>query len=224
MRRVAAILLAGAIGSSALAEEKGSAIDRYIQEAMARAAGRPAARGSLYTPAGLLGDAVRDLRANRVDDIVTIVVADRASAVSRGATRTSRNSTANYGVSALFGAKPAGGVFANLAELEGGYELDGEGETSRETRLTTTLSARVTHVLPNGNLVVEGAKEVVINSERQTVTVRGIVRWNDIGPGNRVASDRLAELEVRVNGKGVVGDAIRRPNFLYRLLLGLLPF
>jgi flagellar L-ring protein precursor FlgH len=102
--------------------------------------------------------------------------------------------------------------------------LQGQGETSRETVLTTTLSARVTHVLPNGYVVLEGFKDVMINSERQVVTVRGVARWNDIGPANQVRSDRLANLEVRVQGKGVVEDAIRRPNFLYRLLLGILPF
>ena len=40
---------------------------------------------------------------------------------------------------------------------------------------------------------------------------------------NTVLSDHLAQLEVRVNGKGVVGDAIRRPFILYRLLMGILP-
>ena len=54
--------------------------------------------------------------------------------------------------------------------------------------------------------------------------VRGIVRPLDLAPDNSVASDRLAQMEVSVNGKGVLGDAIRRPNFLYRLLLGILPF
>jgi flagellar L-ring protein precursor FlgH len=39
-----------------------------------------------------------------------------------------------------------------------------------------------------------------------------------------VQSNRLAQLELRVNGKGVVGDAIRRPNAIYRFLLGILPF
>jgi flagellar L-ring protein precursor FlgH len=50
------------------------------------------------------------------------------------------------------------------------------------------------------------------------------VRPTDVSPANTVRSDRLAQLEVRINGKGVVGDAVRRPFFLYRLLLGLLPF
>ncbi len=226
MRLLRVGLLAGTVLASGptYGQEKVSAIDRYLREAGARTAQQPRAPGSLYTPTGLLADAVRDLRAHRVDDIVTIVVADRASAVSRGTTRTARDSSAGYGVNALFGTRPAGGVFANLARLKGSSEVDGEGETTRETKLTTTLSARVTHVLPNGNLVVEGSKEVVVNSERQTIVVRGIVRWNDLDPDNRVSSDRLADLEIKINGKGVVGDAIRRPNFLYRLLLGILPF
>ena len=51
-----------------------------------------------------------------------------------------------------------------------------------------------------------------------------LVRPLDVSPGNAVFSDQLAELEIAVNGKGVVGDAVRRPNILYRILLGLLPF
>ena len=90
--------------------------------------------------------------------------------------------------------------------------------------ISTTLTARVSAVLPNGAMLVEAAKDVQVNSERQTITVRGIVRPADIGAGNTVRSDRLGQLEVHVNGKGVVGDAIKRPFFLYRLLLGLLPF
>ncbi len=90
--------------------------------------------------------------------------------------------------------------------------------------MNTTLTARVTAVLPNGGLVVEASKDIQINSEHQTITVRGVVRPADIDFTNSVQSIRLAQLELRVNGKGVVGDAIRRPNILYRFLLGLLPF
>ncbi|HMC61985.1 MAG TPA: flagellar basal body L-ring protein FlgH, partial [Candidatus Solibacter sp.] len=65
---------------------------------------------------------------------------------------------------------------------------------------------------------------VQINSEHQTVTVRGVLRPADLASDNSVPSDRLAQMEIRLNGKGVVGDAIRRPFILYRILLGLLPF
>lgn len=180
--------------------------------------------GSLYDTSGRLADLARDQRAAQLHDIVTIVVADRASALSRGSTKSARKSEASGGIAALAGPVRAAGPLSQMANLGSKSQLDGQGETSRESVLETTVSARVTHVLPNGNLVVEGTKEVSINSERQRVTVRGLVRWNDLSPDNRVSSNRLADLEVRVEGKGVVQDAIRRPNFLYRLLTGLLPF
>ena len=154
----------------------------------------------------------------------TIVVAEQASAVSTGATQTSRKSSANSSIVALAGATPSAGALANLANLSNDTELNGAGSTSRTTALTTNLTARVSYVLPNGFLVVEGTKNVQINSEWQTVTVRGIVRPADIGPDNSIVSNRLGQLEVKLDGKGVVADAIRRPNVLYRLLLGLLPF
>jgi flagellar L-ring protein precursor FlgH len=164
------------------------------------------------------------LRASQIDDVLTIVVAEQASAVTTGATKTQRSSSTKNSVTALAGLAKAAGPWANLAGLSGDTQLSGQGTTSRVTTLSTTLTARVTHVLPNGGLVLEAAKDIQINSEHQTITVRGVVRPADIDSTNSVRSDRLGQLEVRVNGKGVVGDAIRRPFILYRLLLGLLPF
>jgi len=166
----------------------------------------------------------RDVRASQVDDVLTIVVAEQASAVVTGATQTKRVSSTANSITALAGVKSATGALANLANTSGDTELNGQGTTSRTTTITTTLTARVIRVLPNGALVVEASRDLSVNSERQTITVRGVVRPADIDTTNSVQSTRVAQLEVRINGKGVVGDAIRRPNILYRLLLGLLPF
>ncbi len=207
-------------------EKQASALDRYIEEATRTQAGEAAAAspGSLWTPASRMTDMTRDQRASRVADIVTIVVAERASAVSSGTLKSSRSSSTSNSVTKLGGITRATGPFANLAELSGDTQLAGQGSTSRDVVLTTTMAARVTHVLPNGNLVIEGVKDIQVNSERQTVTVRGVVRPIDLTPDNAVRSDRVAQLEVQLNGKGVVADAVRRPFFLYRLLLGVLPF
>lgn len=201
-----------------------SSIDRYIADAQTQTRESVLAPGSLYDPTGRLADLTRDQRALQLNDLVTIVIFDKASAISKGTTSASRRSEARAGVKALAGPVRAAGPLASLADLSGEKKLDGQAETTRESQISTTISARVTHALPNGNLVVEGTKEVTINSERQRVSVRGILRWNDLTPSNRVSSDRLAELEVRVDGKGIVNDSIRRPGLLYRLLLGLLPF
>lgn len=227
----AALLLAQ---KSAKKKEKApvlSPLEQHIAASKAAAAS-PAAPagspGSLFVPGTRLSDLARDFRASQPGDLVTILVSDRASAVSRGAVNSTRTSKASGGITSLGGKLNAGGKVAgaltDLLNLSGESELQGQGETSRSTTLTTTLTARVTEVLPNGDLVLEGVKAVGVNSEQQTVTVRGVIRWNDLGSANTVRSDRLGALEVKVNGKGVVGDSIRRPNFLYRLLLGVLPF
>ena len=61
-------------------------------------------------------------------------------------------------------------------------------------------------------------------ASRRITVKRGVVRPADLTATNTVPSERVAQLEVKLDGKGVVKDAIRRPNFLYRLLLGAIPF
>jgi len=207
------------------AEPPASPLDRYVAEAEARSAeASRSTPGSIWIAGSRLADAARDVRASQLDDLLTIVVAEQASAVTSGTTKTQRTSSANNSVAALAGPTRALGPLANLAGLSADTQLSGQGTTSRVTTLSTTLTARVVHVLPNGALLVEASKDVQINAERQTITVRGVVRPSDIDAGNSVQSNRLGQMEVRVNGKGVVGDAIKRPFFLYRVLLGLLPF
>lgn len=200
-----------------------SALDRWVAED-AHSEPPPTTTGSLWTPGAQLGALGRDLRASQVDDLVTIVVAENASAVSSGTVKTQRSAAAKANISAIGRKYGGASALANLADLSGTSTLDGQGSTGRQTTLTTSISARVTRVLSNGYIVVEGKKNVIINSEQQVITVRGVVRPVDVTPDNTVQSDRVAQMEIAVNGKGVVGDAIRRPMILYRILMGLLPF
>jgi len=205
--------------------EKTPTLEQYVQQVNQRArqlsVGTP---GSIFVSTGRLADNVRDVRASQVLDLVTILVSDTSSAVSSGVTNTSRKSSVNASVSSLFGPKSATSALSNLANATGNQQLQGQGTTSRQSTLNTTVTAEVTDVLPNGNLVVVGRKEIMINSEKQVITLRGVVRPDDLSPVNSIPSDRVARMEIFVNGRGVVNDATKRPFFLYRLLLGLLPF
>jgi len=200
-------------------------LEQYVEQVNQRShQSSSASPGSLYTSNGRLADGFRDVRASQISDLVTIVVSDSTSAVSTGATNTSRKSSAQASVASLFGPKSATGALANLANASGNTQLQGQGTTSRGTTLSTTVTVEVTDVLPNGNLVVQGQKEIMVNSEKQVITVRGIIRSDDLSAANSVPSDRVARMEILVNGKGVVNDAVKLPFILYRLLLGLLPF
>ena len=203
-----------------------SALDRYIKDAMGPApqAEDSAATGSLWSSSARLAELGADIRAVQVNDLVTVLVSESASAVVTGDVNTTRNSSVNASVTALFAPKSPTGALANLAASSNKTALQGTGETSQGAQISTTVSARITHVLPNGYLVLEGTKDIQVSAESQHVILRGIIRPVDLSPGNVVSSTQIAQMELKVNGKGVIGDAIRRPNFLYRLFLGLLPF
>jgi flagellar L-ring protein precursor FlgH len=231
-RLLSLALIASLLAAAPLAAKKkrdaalapASPLDRYIADAEARSAAAGATTpGSIWLAGSRLADSARELRASQVDDVLTVVVAEQASAVTTGVTKTQRSTTLKASVSAVAGLTKIAGPLSNLAGVSGDNQVSGQGTTSRVTTLSTTLTARVIGVLPNGGLVVEASKDIQINSERQMITVRGVIRPADIDSTNSVQSNRLGELEVRVNGKGVVGDAIRRPFILYRLLMGVLP-
>lgn len=180
--------------------------------------------GSIYSDQGRYGDLTSDMRARRVGDIVTILVSDRMNASTQGSSKSARSSSANASIPRLLGQTSPVGALANLTNLQSETALDGTGTTNRSNVFTTTLSGRVVEVLPNGDLVIQADKDVGVNSEKHQVTIRGIVRWNDLNPTNQIRSDRIAMMKIQLNGKGIVSDAIRRPNILYRILMGLLPF
>lgn len=204
-------------------EKKPTSLDNYVSRSRAAAGVTQRSPGSLFDAGGRLGDMTRDLRAYQIGDIVTILVSDRATSSAQGATASGRSSSAHAGIETLLGA-PAPPALRDIVGLNSGIELDSAGKTNRSNILNATLTATVVDVLPNGFLILEGTKEVQANSERQRITVRGVIRWNDLTPGNIVRSDRIGEMEIVVDGKGVVADATRRPNILYRILLGILPF
>ena len=204
-----------------------SALDKYLRElhSSPSAAAAPASSpGSVWTPAARFTALAMDLRANRVGDVVTVLVSENSSAVATGDVKTQRASTLSSSINALGGLKKATSPWANLANLNTQSQLNGQGSTTRTSVLTATMTAHVTEVLPNGNMVIEGVKHVQVNSEDQAITVRGIIRPVDVLTDNTVSSDRVGQMELRVNGKGVIGDSVRRPFILYRLLMGLLPF
>jgi flagellar L-ring protein precursor FlgH len=189
---------------------------------MALLAQSGASPGSLFVPGGRFTDSTRDFRASAVGDIVTILVNDTASALAQGVTNTSRKSAATSNINSIAGISDP--HLSNLLNLAGNQQLQGQGQTSRNMTITTTLSARVIQTTPNGSLLVEGLKDLGVNSEKQKIVVRGLIRPEDLTAANTINSNQMANLSIQVDGKGVVGDAVRRPHFLYRLLLGFLPF
>ncbi len=89
--------------------------------------------------------------------------------------------------------------------FQSGQTSSSAGQSTMTSKFATRLAATVTKVMPNGNLQIEAVRSLNMNSEKQTVTLRGIVRPQDIASDNTVLSTSLADVAIDYIGKGPSG-------------------
>lgn len=169
-----------------------------------------------------------DLKARNVGDIVTINIVERATASKNAETKTGRESGLEAGWSGLFelitqGWKIHKTPIGTDQQIDFKNSFDGKGETTRSSYMSAYITARVIHVLPNGNLVIRGSRQVKLNNEDQFIFVQGIVRPEDISSNNTVLSTYIAEAVIELTGSGVISDK-QRPGWLMRLVDWVWPF
>ena len=161
---------------------------------------------------------VEDLKARRRGDIITIVITETANASKEAKTGTSRDTTLNAGIPYLMGLEKAGFLNKNmdlsqLLNANVSSEYEGTGSTSRKETLNATISAKVIVVLPNGNLMMEGRRNVKVNNEDQIIVIEGTVRPSDTGADNVVNSMYIADARISYAGKGIISnDNVRALN------------
>jgi flagellar L-ring protein precursor FlgH len=160
-----------------------------------------------------------DRRARAVNDLVTIRVVESIEGAGSADSALDKNSSANAGVGSLFGVtKKVPGIDpGNLVGASADTKFKGSGATSRSGTLSATITARVLEVLPNGDLVLEGAREIEINGDRQMVVLTGVARPRDVSDQNVVLSPAIGQLRIRYFGRGLMKDNLR-PGWLIRVL------
>jgi flagellar L-ring protein precursor FlgH len=184
---------------------------------------QPTTLGSLWVSGGRLTDLSTDYKAVHVNDTIIIQVTQQTISEATGDTETQRQYNGNSAITALPGKLNVGGVNP-LFGANSSTALKGTGTTSSSSKLQTSLAGQVIAVLPNGNLVVEAQRQVLLNHEKETAIVRGVVRPGDIAPDNTVPSTSLSNLEIELKGKGVVSEATRPPSLLMKLFQKILTF
>ena len=184
----------------------------------------PPQEGSLWTPKNPRG-LLADLRACNVGDIVTVTITENAQASDQASTQADKTSGVKVGITSLLGlSMPQMNAFKdntvtaeNAIEGAVGNTSKGSGTTARQSSFTSFLTTRVIQILPNNNLVIQGSRQMKINNETEVVTLSGIVRPEDLDPGNNVPSARLAEARMEISGFGVVSDK-QRQGWLTRII------
>ena len=179
--------------------------------------------GSCWSDTGRLANLSSDYKAAKVGDLVTILVVQDVTATNTGSVSSDRSFKASSGVDSLPGKINTGGS-ASLLGLHSAETLSGKAQASSASTLRTTLAGTVVAVLPSGNLVIEAARAINVNQERQNILVRGVVRPGDIGPANTITSTAIGNLELEIKGKGVISDGTRAPHPLLRMILRILNF
>lgn len=154
-----------------------------------------------------------DKKARKVEDVITVVVVENAQATNDTKTSTDKQQDASVSMG------QATGALSFLPSMGAGMGVkqayDGSGKTSRAGVVRATVSARIIRVFENGNLLIDGNKEVSINGEKEILKVSGIVRPEDIAPDNTVQSLKLAEARIQYSGEGDNHNA-SRPGWLAR--------
>jgi flagellar L-ring protein precursor FlgH len=196
-------------------------ISRLQQQDVHPADGRTV--GSLWSPSNTLGDLSTDYKARKLNDTITILVGVQTTAAQSGDATASRTVAVNSAITGLAGGVDTSAMNPLLA-ANSASSLKGSGATASNTTFQTTLTGQVIAVLPSGNLVIEAQRRIFMNNQHEDVTVRGVVRPNDIGPSNTVSSASLSNLEIEMKGKGIIADSTRNLNPVTRAIMWLIGF
>lgn len=170
-----------------------------------------------------------DMKAHRRGDIITIVISETASASKEAKTGTSRDSSMNAGIPAILGLENASLLKSNFADLakiisvSNSSSFKGAGSTSRQENLKATITAKVIDVQSNGNLMIEGRRNIKVNEEDQIIVLEGIVRTRDIAPDNTVNSIYVADARISYSGRGIISDR-QSPGWLMNIIDKVWPF
>lgn len=169
---------------------------------------------------------LRDLRASKIGDIVTVEVDMAEQARISNQTSRSRGAGEAMGVPNLFGletALPNSVDPDKLVNLNSSGSSNGAGAVNRQENISLKVAAVVTDILPNGNLVIAGRQEMRVNFELRELRIAGVIRPQDITTRNTVSYEKIAEARITYGGRGQITD-MQQPRVGQQVLDAILPF
>ena len=216
---LALMLVASAQAQTPSPTNGGEGYDQLVAKYLAEARSA-SAREAAHPGWSWMNSLGSDTRARGLNDLVTIRVVENTTATGSADAALSKENAGGATLLNLFGVeRKAPNYFDPTALLAGRSSTDfsGSGATSRAGQLRANLTARVSEVLPNGDLFIEGIREIEINGDRQILVLTGVVRPFDIDQTNVVESTAVGQLRIRYFGQGLIKDNLK-PGFLVRLL------
>ncbi len=186
-----------------------------------RAAGP--ATGSIFASSYAGNPLFEDRRPRNVGDILTIVISENVNASKNSGTNASRTGSTTLAFNAV--PRALGGLFSTSqnADVNGSNALKASGGASAANTFNGTITVTVLEVLPNGNLVVSGEKQMAINQGAEFIRFSGVVNPRTITGDNAVPSTQVADARIEYTAKGYIDEA-QNMGWLQRFFLNVLPF
>lgn len=168
-----------------------------------------ARKGSIYDPDNSPGAPMAARIAVRRGDLVTVLISENQNVRNQEASDLSKATNLNYKLN-LFDIKP--NAFSTLPKLDADSSdgFIGAAKYEKSGAFTARLAAVVVDVLPNGNLVISGRREIVIDDETRLIEFMGVIRRFDIEADNTIESELVADARVSYTGCGVMTDSTNR--------------
>lgn len=219
--------LAVLLTSCARPQEQIVNIPEPLEETQTEARGATS-EGSLWP--GEQHSLYADHKARTTGDILTITIAEKASASKMASTDSDRSSSISASLPNLLGLENSNLLAQNpnldlsaLVKADFANSFEGSGKTVRKEDLVASLTTQVIQVYPNGNLKIRGGKEVRVNNETQVIYLTGIVRPVDIMANNTIDSKHVLNARISYTGKGAISDK-QHPGWLTRVIDNVWPF
>ncbi|OHB72928.1 MAG: hypothetical protein A2W17_12195 [Planctomycetes bacterium RBG_16_41_13] len=161
----------------------------------------------------------------RIGDIVTVMINESTAITGKEDSSADQSTSHNINVDASDFSKKLGALQDYLPNIKTDTEhaFGGKGQYDSSRNLQLEITAVVTEILSNGNLIIEGNREVDINKEKYNIKVSGIIRPIDVSVDNVIQSSSIANANISLEGKGFLTNAAKR-GWFYRIKEFVSPF
>lgn len=164
---------------------------------------------------GTDGSFFTDIKAHRIGDLLTVIVYENTEASNESAMKTQEKSAGS--TSSSGGVGPLNFIPLFAADNASDNTYDGKGSNSRRGTIRARMTVEVIAERNNGDLVIQGSRNIEINSEQETMVLSGIVRRADVNPDNTINSYNIANAKINYTGKGPAADG-SKPGLITRIL------
>jgi flagellar L-ring protein FlgH len=179
-----------------------------------------AGNGAIYQTAAYR-PLFEDRRARHVGDVLTIVISERTQAGKQASSNASKTSEVDSSIGAIAGLplKTFQGMGLNA---EASAKYDDKSALNSSNTFTGNITVTVIEVLPNGNLIVAGEKQVALDKGTEYIRLSGVVQPDTIQAGNTVQSSKVADarIEYRTSAKFDTAEVM---GWLARFFLSFIP-